>query len=132
MTFGFGKLNSLQTKLDIYEDLSKEMLSKLESAVSSIRENTNQTAVILERHENRLDETDKANNAIMKLIDRVEHNLTELEKKVSDMQKFMWMGAAGLSTLVLVVQLLPHLGLALTPHPKSVKMSEMHIVHASR
>jgi hypothetical protein len=132
MAFGLGKLNTLQTKLDIYEDLSKEMLSKLESAVSSIQENTNKTAIILERHENRLDEGDKANTAIIKLIERVEQNLDDLETKVDEMQKFMWMGAAGLSTLVLILQLLPTVGLSLTPQKTSAIMSETHFVHASR
>ena len=30
MAFGLGKLAVLESKLDIYEDLSKEMLDKLE------------------------------------------------------------------------------------------------------
>ena len=30
MAFGLGKLAQLETKLDIYEELSKEMLDKLE------------------------------------------------------------------------------------------------------
>lgn len=117
-----GKLRVLESKLDIYEDLSKEMLDKLERAVTSIQENTNKTAVILERHENRLDEGDKANQAIMSLIARVEHNLEDLEKKVDDLQKLMWMGAAGLSTLVLLLQLLPSIGFKLTPAPLTSTM----------
>lgn len=117
-----GKLRVLESKLDIYEDLSKEMLDKLERAVTSIQENTNKTAVILERHENRLDEGDKANQAIMSLIARVEHNLEDLEKKVDDLQKMMWMGAAGLSTLVLLLQLLPSIGFKLTPAPLTSTM----------
>ena len=50
MAFGFGKLAVLESKLDIYEDLSKEMLDKLERAVGTISENSNKIAVILERH----------------------------------------------------------------------------------
>ena len=68
MAFGLGKLAVLESKLDIYEDLSKEMLDKLERAVGTISENSNKVAVILERHENRLDEGDKANAAIIKMI----------------------------------------------------------------
>ena len=54
--FGLGKLQVLESKLDIYEDLSKEMLEKLERAVFTISENSNKVSVILERHESRLDE----------------------------------------------------------------------------
>ena len=62
MAFGLGKLAVLESKLDIYEDLSKEMLDKLERAVSTISENSNRVAIVLlERHETRLDEGDKSN-----------------------------------------------------------------------
>ena len=47
MAFGFGRLAVLESKLDIYEDLSKEMLDKLERAVGTISENSNRVAVIL-------------------------------------------------------------------------------------
>ncbi|AIX14772.1 hypothetical protein M1M12_gp161 [Synechococcus phage ACG-2014d] len=50
MAFGLGKLNTLEAKLDIYEDLSKEMLDKLERAVDRISENSNRVAIMLERH----------------------------------------------------------------------------------
>ncbi|AIX26457.1 hypothetical protein Syn7803US116_160 [Synechococcus phage ACG-2014d] len=47
MAFGLGKLNTLEAKLDIYEDLSKEMLDKLERAVDRISENSNRVAIML-------------------------------------------------------------------------------------
>ena len=68
MAFGLGKLAVLESKLDIYEDLSKEMLDKLERAVSTISENSNRVSIILERHESRLDEGDKSNQLIIKMI----------------------------------------------------------------
>ena len=68
MAFGLGKLAVLESKLNIYEDLSKEMLDKLERAVSTISENSNKIAIVLERHENRLDEGDKANQAILQMM----------------------------------------------------------------
>ena len=115
MAFGLGKLAVLENKLDIYEDLSKEMLSKLENAVSSIQENTNKTAIILERHENRLDEGDKANQAIIKMIedhqkydDRMFENLAgkfiDLEKKVERNTKFVIGATAVLATIVTIAQ----------------------------
>lgn len=115
MAFGLGKLQTLEAKLDIYEDLSKEMLTKLENAVSSIQENTNKTAIILERHENRLDEGDKANTAIIKMIedhqkydDRMFESLAgrfiELEKKVERNTKFVIGATAVLATIVTIAQ----------------------------
>jgi len=59
VAFGLEKLAVLESKLGIYEDLSKEMLDKLERAVASISESSNRVAIILERHEARLDESDK-------------------------------------------------------------------------
>ena len=99
MAFGLQKLAVLESKLDIYEDLSKEMLDKLERAVGTISENSNKVAVILERHENRLDEGDKANQAIIKMIDdhqkydekmfeRFTERMSEMEKKIDDLYKF--------------------------------------------
>ena len=115
MAFGLGKLQTLEAKLDIYEDLSKEMLTKLENAVSSIQENTNKTAIILERHENRLDEGDKANTAIIKMIedhqkydDRMFESLAgrfiELEKKVERNTKFVIGATAVIATIVTIAQ----------------------------
>ena len=60
MAFGLGKLQTLETKLNIYEDLSKEMLDKLERAVTTISDNSNKIAIVLERHENRLDESERS------------------------------------------------------------------------
>jgi hypothetical protein len=113
MAFGLGKLEVLQSKLDIYEDLSKEMLDKLERAVGTISDNSNKVAIILERHENRLDEGDKANQAIIKMIndhqkydekmvDRFTEKLGVLERKVDDLYKFRWI-AVGLGIAAVTV-----------------------------
>lgn len=118
-----GKLQTLEAKLDIYEDLSKEMLDKLERAVTSIQENTNKTAIILERHENRLDEGDKANQAILQLVKRVEHNLEDLEKKVEDLQKTVWMVTCSAAAIVCLLQILPSIGLSLTPRANASMMT---------
>lgn len=102
MAFGLGKLAVLESKLDIYEDLSKEMLDKLERAVGTISENSNKVAIILERHENRLDESDKNDKLIIKMLDEVkisntkEHEavikrIDKVENRVSELYKFRWM-----------------------------------------
>ena len=66
MAFGLGKLAVLESKLDIYEDLSKEMLDKLERALTTLSENSNKISIVLERHENRLEESDRSDKLIIK------------------------------------------------------------------
>jgi len=134
MAFGLQKLAVLESKLDIYEDLSKEMLDKLERAVATISENSNKIAVILERHESRLNEGDKANQAIIKMIEdhqkydeksfnNFTSRLTDLDKKVDELQKSTWTVIIGASAVILLIQLLPTIGLQLTPVQKTSMIS---------
>ena len=90
MAFGLGKLAVLESKLDIYEDLSKEMLDKLERAVTTISENNNRVAIILERHENRIEEGERTNEAIVKLIEKVEEKIDKVEERVNQLSRFRW------------------------------------------
>ena len=82
--FGLGKLSTLETKLGIYEDLSKEMLDKLERAVGQISEQGNKVAILLERHENRLDEGERTNQAIMKLTEKIEDKVDSIFQKYNN------------------------------------------------
>jgi hypothetical protein len=113
MAFGLQKLAVLESKLDIYEDLSKEMLDKLERAVATISENSNRVAIILERHESRLNESDKNDQVIIKMLDDVkaantkEHQavinrLDGLENRVNDLATFRWI-ATGIGTAAVIV-----------------------------
>jgi|TARA_B100002019_G_C21260653_1_gene596507 flavorubredoxin len=115
MAFGLGKLAVLESKLDIYEDLSKEMLDKLERAVTTISENSNRVAVVLERHESRLDEGDKSNQLIIRMIEEMKaqeeknhqilhERIDKIQKKVDSNQKFVVGAGAVLATLVAVLQ----------------------------
>ena len=90
------------------------MLDKLERAVSSIQENSNRVAIVLERHENRLDEGDRTNDAIMQVVKRVEERMEKIEKKTEENSKLLIIGAAIFTTVITIVQILPNLGLALT------------------
>jgi len=117
---GLGnKTKLLESKLEIYEDLSKEMLDKLERAVSSIQDNSNKVAIVLERHENRLDEGDRANDAIMQLVQRVENRIEKSEKRTDENQKMLIIGAAVFTTVITILQILPNVGLTLTPVQKA-------------
>ena len=130
MAFGLGKLQVLESKLDIYEDLSKEMLDKLERAVTTISDNSNKIAIVLERHENRLDEGEKSNHLILKMIEDLKENqekdtttiherISKLQDKVNENQKFMIMLSGCALAIVTLFQVLPMLGLQLTPVQKS-------------
>ena len=137
--FGLGKLAILESKLDIYEDLSKEMLDKLERAVSTISENSNRVSVILERHENRLDEGDKSNQLIIKMIEEMKiqeeknhkilhERIDRIQKKVDSNQKFVVGAGAVLATLVAVLQVVPPMVRVLTP-PVNGAMMDAAVDH---
>jgi len=102
MAFGLGKLAVLESKLDIYEDLSKEMLDKLERAVATISENSNRVAIVLERHESRLDKSDENDLAIMKLIEKVEDKIDTVEKRVNELSRFRWI-AFGIAACAITI-----------------------------
>ena len=138
MAFGLGKLAVLESKLDIYEDLSKEMLDKLERAVATISENSNRVAIILERHENRLAESERADELIIKMIEELKGEITDIDKsvrekfydqnkKIEENQKWIWMAGAVLTTAVTILQILPNIGMSLTPVTKTSMMKGTHI-----
>ena len=136
MAFGLGKLAVLESKLNIYEDLSKEMLDKLERAVTTISDNSNKIAVVLERHENRLDESERADDLILKMLEEMKERhekdnelihsrVTTLQKKVDTNARFVVGAGAVLATLVAVLQVVPPIVKVLTPQSSAVSMTEM-------
>lgn len=136
MPFGLGKLAVLESKLDIYEDLSKEMLDKLEKAVGTISDNSNKVAIILERHENRLDESERSDKLIIGMLEEMKerhekdneliHNrVTALQKKVEVNAKFVIGAGAVLATLVAVLQVVPPIVKVLTPTTNGAIMGEV-------
>jgi len=134
MAFGLGRLAVLESKLDIYEDLSKEMLDKLEKAVGTISENSNKIAVILERHENRLDESERADKLIIGMLEEmkdrhekdnetIHSRVSALQKKVDVNAKFVIGAGAVLATLVAVLQVVPPILKVLTPQASTGTLS---------
>jgi CHASE3 domain sensor protein len=133
MAFGLGKLEVLESKLSIYEDLSKEMLDKLERAVTTISDNSNKIAIVLERHENRLDEGERVNDAIIQMIkdhqkydDRMfkqlDIKIEELNKKTDRNTRFVIGATAVIATIVTVLQVFPPVYRVLTPQASAVSM----------
>ena len=134
MAWGLGKLAVLESKLNIYEDLSKEMLDKLEKAVGTISDNSNKIAIILERHENRLDEGDKSNQLILSMLQEMKERqekdnelihtrVSALQKKVEVNAKFVIGAGAVLATIVAVLQVVPPMVKVLTPQASAGTLS---------
>jgi hypothetical protein len=139
MAFGLGKLAVLESKLDIYEDLSKEMLEKLERAVFTISENSNKVSVILERHESRLDEATRSDQLIIKMIEEMKdteeknHNILHeridrIQKKVDANQKFVVAAGAVLSTAIALLTVIPPIIEVLTTAQQR-SMMDTAVVH---
>ena len=137
MAFGLGKLAVLESKLNIYEDLSKEMLDKLERAVTTISDNSNKIAVVLERHENRLDENERADNLILQMLeemkerhskdnDVIHERVSALQKKVDSNQKFVVGATAVIATLVAVGQVVAPMLRPLTPAAAPASMERLN------
>lgn len=143
--FGNGspKLEVLESKLNIYEGLSREMLDKLESAVEKISESNNRIALILAKHDERIDQNAKSDQLIIKMIDEVkssntaEHKavitrLETVEKTVDDLLKFRWQAAAIIGAAVLVVgALIPFIDNLMTKdyNGRGTQTSLVHELH---
>ena len=96
-----SKVAVLESKLDMYEELSREMLSKLESAVEKISEGNNRIAQILTKHDERIEQSMKTDSLIIKMIDELkdtgERNNRVLHERIDGIQveikafsKFRW------------------------------------------
>ena len=117
MAFGLGKLAVLESKLDIYEDLSKEMLDKLERAVASISDNSNRVALVLERHVSRLDKNEDNADAILKLVEKVEEKIDAVEKRVNDLSRFRWISVGVITAALVLLRLVDISSPLTTPGP---------------
>ena len=88
--FSNTKVEVLESKLDMYEDLSREMLTKLESAVEKISEGNNRIAQILTKHDERIEQSSKTDDLIIKMIDELketeERNNTIIHERIDRLQ----------------------------------------------
>jgi len=123
-----SKLAVLESKLGIYEDLSREMLTKLEAAVDKISEGNSRIATILAKHDERIEQSIKTDELIVKMIDDLKEENKEdhkaviarmeiLEKVVEDLKKFRWQFGAILAAILIGVNLIPAMKTLLTPEP---------------
>lgn len=101
-----SKLAVLESKLSMYEELSREMLSKLESAVEKISEGNSRIATILTKHDERIEQSMKTDELIIRMIDGIKEDnkkecskfstrIEKIENKVEEFVKFRWIIAGG-------------------------------------
>lgn len=128
-----SKLAVLESKFTMYEELSKEMLSKLESAVDKISEGNSRIATILTKHDERIEQAIKTDDLILKMVEEVKEDnkkdhsavmkrVSALEVKLEEITKFRWLivGGALLATF-LISQ--PHMVIdLLTPDQTPVRL----------
>jgi hypothetical protein len=82
------------------------MLSKLESAVEKISEGNSRIATILTKHDERIEQSMKTDELIIKMIDGIKEDnkkecskfstrIEKIENKVEEFVKFRWIIAGG-------------------------------------
>lgn len=111
-----SKLAVLESKLSIYEDLSREMLSKLEAAVEKISEGNNRIAMILTKHDERIEQSIKTDELLVRMIDEIktesekEHQeinkkFEKIEQKIEELVKFRWQvgGVAAVAVIAITI-----------------------------
>ena len=108
-----AKLDVLEAKFNIYEDLSRQMIDKLEVAVDKISEANNKIATILTKHDERIDQTIKNDDYFAKQLDELKEEnkedhkvvverIQKLEVKIEDLIKFRWIIAGAVIILSFV------------------------------
>lgn len=124
-----SKLAVLESKLGIYEELSREMLSKLEAAVDKISEGNSRIATILAKHDERIEQSIKTDELLIKMIDEVketnekEHKeiadkFEKIEQKIEGLTKFRWqVGGVLAVAAVLIGTINAFIPKLLTPAP---------------
>jgi hypothetical protein len=111
-----AKLDVLESKLNIYESLSREMLDKLENAVDKISEGNSRIATILAKHDERIEQSLKTDDLMIKMIEDVKHanseehkavisRLEKVETNINELSKFKWQAAALVGAAVLLIGL---------------------------
>ena len=130
--FSDSKVAQLQTKLDIYEDLSREMLAKLESAVDKISEGNARIAQILAKHDERIEQSIKSDELIIKMIDEIKSNeeknhkvihgrIDKIQEEIKGFSKFRWQVGGVFVVAALVIGAGSRLApVFLTPEPQQV------------
>ena len=109
-----SKIAVLESKLNIYEDLSREMLTKLEAAVDKISEGNNRIAQILTKHDERIEQSMKTDTLIIKMIDELKEEsekdhkvihdrIDKVQEELKALSKFRWQVGGVLVVAALII-----------------------------
>lgn len=131
--FQESKLAVLESKLSMYEDLSKEMLTKLENAVDKISESNSRIATILTKHDERIEQAIKTDDLILRMIEEVKtenksdhksvlEKIKVLENKVEEVVKFRWLLVGGALLATFIFSQAPMVVDILTPDQSSGRL----------
>jgi len=127
-----SKVAVLESKLDIYEELSREMLAKLETAVAKISEGNARIAQILAKHDERIEASIKSDELIIKMIDEIKSNeeknhkvihgrIDKIQEEIKGFSKFRWQVGGVFVVAALVIGAGSRLApVFLTPEPQQV------------
>ena len=134
--FSNAKVEVLESKLDMYEDLSREMLTKLESAVEKISEGNNRIAQILTKHDERIEQSMKTDTLIIKMIDElketeernnqiIHERIDRVQVEIKAFSKFRWQIGGVLIVGALMIGAGSRIApIFLTPEPQQVIIKE--------
>jgi IS1 family transposase len=127
-----SKVAVLESKVDLYEELSKEMLAKLEAAVEKISEGNARIATILAKHDERIEQSIKSDELIIKMIDElkdtgeknnkiIHDRIDRLQVDIKAFSKFRWQVGGVLVVAAIIIgagsRIVP---MFLTPQPQQV------------
>ncbi len=127
-----SKVAVLESKVDLYEELSKEMLAKLEAAVEKISEGNARIATILAKHDERIEQSIRSDELIIKMIDELKETgeknnkiihdrIDRLQVDIKAFSKFRWQVGGVLIVAAIIIgagsRIVP---MFLTPQPQQV------------
>lgn len=82
------RVSLLEERLSSYDEVSKQMLNKLEQAVEKISESNKNISQILIRHDERIDRAAENNTALIALLSKTENELRDrIEKSVESVNE---------------------------------------------
>ena len=130
--FSDSKVAQLEAKLDIYEELSREMLAKLENAVDKISEGNARIATILAKHDERIEQSIKSDDLIIKMIDEMKDSIEKnnqiihgridkVQEELKSVSRFRWQAGGVLVVAGLLITAISNLAPTfLTEEPQQV------------
>jgi hypothetical protein len=112
----------------MYEDLSRQMIDRLEQAVEKISDSNNKIATILTKHDERIDQTIRNDENFIKQLNElrlenkedhksVVERIEKIEIKLEDIAKFRWILVGGAIFISFILSQTPIIVDVLTPDP---------------